>query len=261
MAKLIDPADDPNFCFEAWTDLEASLSTAACFYVAVTTSADSGASPHDVNYDFRHPDVVAQLRRSVEAGWEVGLHASINASRIPNRIGDERAMLEGVLGAYQVEGVRHHYWSLDPELPERTLWRHAAAGMTYDSSLGLNDFPGFRRGMMWPFRPFDSERAREVPILEVPPTLMDASIFRDHVTAEEGRRQIHAHVSHVRKFGGAAVLDWHLEQLNPARLHGAGSVLSSVLTELSGDGDVYWATPQEVANWWQTRRDRIEASA
>ncbi len=192
---------------------------------------------------------------------EVGLHASINASRIPDRLGDERARLEGVLGAFQVRGVRHHYWSLDPELPERTLWHHADAGLAYDSSFGLNDSPGFRRGMMWPFRPFDRDRVREVPILEVPPTLMDASIFRDRVTADEGRRQIHAHISQVRKFGGAAVLDWHLEQLNPARLHGAGPVLGSALAELADDGDVYWATPQEVADWWQTRRERIEASA
>ena len=92
---------------------------------------------------------------------------------------------------------------------------------------------------------------------------MDASIFRDRAgTADErvAEQITHAHISQVRKFGGAAVLDWHLEQLNPARLHGAGPVLGGALAELADDGDVYWATPQEVADWWQTRRERIEAS-
>jgi hypothetical protein len=205
--------------------------------------------------------MVSQLRRAVDAGWEVGLHASINARRVPSRVADERATLESAIPGLQVTGVRHHYWALDPELPERTLWHHVDAGLTYDSSLGIDDAPGFRRGMMWPFRPFDSERGEEVPILEVPPTLMDGAIFRTRVTAEEGRRRIEEHIGQVRKFGGAAVLDWHLEQLNPARLRGAGPVLGSVLAELAGDSDVFWATPAEIASWWRSRRARIEASA
>jgi hypothetical protein len=261
MAEIKDAVDDPNFRFVDWIDFEASLPATSCFYVAVTTSADSLGSPVDVNYDFRHPDVVAQLQRAVDTGWEVGLHASVNAHRIPNRLHDERALLESVLGGHEIRGVRHHYWALDPELPERTLWQHADAGLAYDSSLGLNDSPGFRRGMMWPFQPFDKERAEEVPILEVPPTMMDGSIFYRNVTAEEGRGRIEAHLNEVKELGGAAVLDWHLEQLNPSRLHGAGPVLTSVLAELANDSDAYWATPEQVAAWWQTRRELITASA
>jgi hypothetical protein len=260
MATLKDPIDDPNFCFEGWIDLERSLSAASCFYVAPTSSGDPGGSRDDVNYDFRHPHILAQLRRALEAGWEVGLHASINARRNPSRLHDERMMLEGALGSFPVRGVRHHYWALDSELPERTFWHQVDAGLTYDSSLGLDDAPGFRRGMMWPFRPFDPERGEEVPILEVPPTLMDGSIFRPTVTLEAGRQLIEAHLGHVRRFGGAAVLDWHLEQLNPARLHGAGPVLRDVLTDLATDGDVYWAAPQQVVSWWETRHRLIQNS-
>jgi hypothetical protein len=261
MRRLKDPENDPNFGFERWIELESSVSAASCFYVATTSSEDRTGSPDDVTYDFRHPSMVSQLRRAVDAGWEVGLHASINARRVPSRVADERATLESAIPGLRVTGVRHHYWALDPELPERTLWHHVDAGLTYDSSLGIDDAPGFRRGMMWPFRPFDSERGEEVPILEVPPTLMDGAIFRTRVTAEEGRRRIEEHIGQVRKFGGAAVLDWHLEQLNPARLRGAGPVLGSVLAELAGDSDVFWATPAEIASWWRSRRARIEAPA
>jgi hypothetical protein len=57
--------------------------------------------------------------------------------------------------------------------------------------------------------------------------------------------------------GGAVVLDWHLEQLNPKRLYGAGPILARVLAELAGDSDIYWASPYEVAQWWRTRQKML----
>ncbi|HEY0071350.1 MAG TPA: hypothetical protein VGE04_15400, partial [Chloroflexia bacterium] len=103
------------------------------------------------------------------------------------------------------------------------------------------------------------ERAKEVPILEVPPTLMDGGIFYHSVTPQEGYDRIKEHFSQVRKYGGAAVLDWHMEQLNPTRLRGAGPVLVRVLQELASDSDIYWATPDQIATWWQTRRKQLDA--
>ena len=204
---------DARLAFEAWMDVERSLGAASCFYVAVTTSADRMGSPYDVTYDFRDDHLVAPLRRAAESGWEIGLHASINAQRIPGQLRHERELLEGVLGGVRVQGVRHHHWALDPELPERTLWEHVEAGLSYDSSLGLNDAAGFRRGMAWPFEPFDRERGTEVPILEIGPTLMDGSIFYRRPGLERGRRLIREHLDLARELGTAAVLDWHAEHL------------------------------------------------
>jgi hypothetical protein len=261
LAPMKPALEDPNFCFEQWLEIEGSLPAASCFYVAVTTSADRVGSPVDVEYDFRQPDLADQLRRAVERGWEVGLHASVNARTIPGRFAEEKSMLESVLGGYHVKGLRHHFWALDPQLPERIFWQHAEAGLTYDSSLGLNDAPGFRRGMIWPFHPFDPERGVEIPLLEVPPTLMDGGIFYRSVTPEAGYQQIKDHLRQVAGYGGAAVLDWHMEQLNPARLGGAGPILVRVLKELASDSDIYWATPAQISSWWQTRRKQLDAIA
>lgn len=256
-ARLPDPVDDPNFCFPAWDELESSVGARSCFYVAVTSSADPLGAPFDVNYDYRHPAMVRALHDALERGCEIGLHASINAHRLDGRIAEERALLEGVLDDHPVEGVRHHYWALDREHPEGTLDLHAKAGFVYDSSLGLNDTPGFRRGMVWPFTPFDPRRENALALLEVPPTLMDGAVFYRAVTAEEGRRRIDAHVEAVKAAGGAVVFDWHLEQLNPTRLHGAGAALANVLRALAGDSDVHWTTPIGAARWWRERRERI----
>lgn len=260
-ASLPAPEADPNFCFERWREFEGSLSARSCFYVSTINSADRAGAAIDVTYDFRHPEIVAQLRQSAERGWEIGLQASTYAHRFPGRVHEEREMLESVLDGHTVSGVRHHYWALDPEVPERTMWLHAGAGLTYDSSLGFNDMPGFRRGMAWPFQPFDRERSEAVPLLELPPTLMDGSIFYQRVSAEDGRRGIEAHLDEVRSVNGAAVLDWHLEQLNPARLNGAGAALLSVLTGLAADSDVWWATPDQLVTWWKARRDRLTSDA
>ena len=258
---LLDPSLDPNFCFPKWAELESSCRARSCFYVAVTTSGDRTGAAVDVNYDFRHPAIVAALHEAVDRGCEIGLHASIKAHRIDGRFAEEPALLEGVLDGHRVEGVRHHYWSLDPNSPESTLELHAKAGLSYDSSLGLSDTPGFRRGMIWPFVPFDRRRSEELPILEVPPTLMDGAIFYQRVTAEEGRRQIEAHVDAVKAAGGAVVFDWHLEELNPVRLNGAGPVFAEFLRALADDPDAHWATPVEVARWWRERRERIAQAA
>ena len=257
LAPLPAPGAAPNFCFERWREFEGSFSARSCFYVSTVNSADRTGAAIDVTYDFRHPEIVAQLLQSAEQGWEIGLHASTNAYRFPGRVHEERETLESVLGGHRVSGVRHHYWALDPEIPERTLWFHAGAGLTYDSSLGFNDIPGFRRGMAWPFHPFDRERSEAVPLLELPPTLMDGSIFYQRVSAEDGRRDIAAHLDEVKSANGAAVLDWHLEQLNPTRLNGAGAALISVLTELAADSDVWWATPDQVVTWWKARHERL----
>jgi hypothetical protein len=158
-------------------------------------------------------------------------------------------------------GVRHHYWAVDPQLPERTLWDHVAAGLQYDSSFGLNDIPGCRRGIAWPFQPFDRDRTKTVPILEIPPTLMDGGIFYRDISADTGHRELKRHFERVFQYGGSVVLDWHLEQLNPKRLHGAGPALSRILLELVDDSDIFWASPGELTTWWQDRRNRLRPRA
>jgi hypothetical protein len=239
--------------------LEGAIPSVSCFYIAVTTSADLHASSVDVCYDFRHLAMVAALCQALEAGWEVGLHASVNAKQDPGRFVVEKQLLESQLCGYRVRGLRHHYWAMDSNTPERTLWAHAAAGFDYDSSLGLNDSPAFRRGMAWPFQPFDRDRAERVPILEIPPTLMDGGIFSHKITPDKGYWQMKQHIKRVFSLGGCVVFNWHLEQLNPNRLRGAGPILARVLQELSEDSNIFWTSPAQLSDWWRSRQRQLAA--
>jgi hypothetical protein len=228
--------------------------------VAVVSSADRGSCKDDVDYDYRDDAIVNAMRECIDTGFEIGLHASINAKQDPKRMTRERELLESVLDGYRLRGVRHHYWSMESQFPERTLRSHADAGFSYDSSFGLNDAPGFRRGACWPFTPFDRERAEALPILEVPPTLMDGAIFSNPIAPQDGCEQIRRHIRSIADAGGAVVLDWHLEQLNPGRLHGAGPALQQVLLEFVGDSEVFWASPAKIDDWWRERRKQIAAT-
>lgn len=249
-----DPRRDPNLRFRDWVDFAGSLGGRQTFYVAVRPFWERGAHPRDVGYDFRHPAILDSLREARDRGAEIGVHASINAKLSQARMTEERERLAVALGGYQVRGLRHHFWATDAELPERTSWLHAAAGFDYDSSFGLNDAPGFRRGMAWPFEPFDHERGERIPLLQIPPTMMDGGVFYRDVTPEEGTAQMRSHFADVFAHGGAAVLDWHMEQMNPARLRGAGPLLIAVLRDLAADSEVWWPSAAELCDWWRERR-------
>ncbi|MBO6576731.1 MAG: hypothetical protein JJ896_13965 [Rhodothermales bacterium] len=244
--RSLPVGEDANFGFRFWQDLERSLGGRGCFYVAVRSACARDGHPQDVPYRAQDPEVVAAMRTAVEAGWEIGLHASIACQAEPERFLEERAMLERLIGV-PVRGVRHHFWALRPGAPEHTWRAQDAAGFAYDSSLGSNDAPGFRRGLAWPFIP------NGTGLLQVPPTLMDGGLFYTGPEPAEGRAAIRRHLQTVFGLGGAAVLDWHLEQSNPTRLHGAGPALVDALDAVRARGDIWVTTPSDAADWWRHR--------
>ncbi|NNE69517.1 MAG: hypothetical protein HKN29_04045 [Rhodothermales bacterium] len=248
--RSLPAAEDPNFGFEFWRQVEEGLGGRGCFYVAVRSADEPGAHPADVPYHAADPEMVAAMRALTRAGWEIGLHASIHAARDPGRFAREKEQLEALLDGAPVRGVRHHYWALNGERPRETWRAQKAAGFAYDSSLGTNDAPGFRRGVAWPV--FTGPDC----VLQVPPTLMDGAIFYEQPTPEEGESAIRTHLQQVFALGGAANLDWHLEQSNAGRLSGAGPALLRALSAVRGRSDIWVTTPGDMAAWWEVRRQR-----
>ena len=248
---------DPNLCFDKWVALQQQLQASSAFYIATTTSADKIGAPQDVTYNYRDPVFLAEVNKTLEAGFEIGLHGSINAWRSKNGIILEKEALQAELPNAKIEGIRNHYWSMDDVTPENTLKMHQDAGFFYDSTLGLNDAPGFRRGMVWPYIPFNPVSGFALDIIEVPPTLMDGGVFYHEVDRDEGVKKIRKHIKAIENVGGAVVLNWHLEQMNPANLRQAGPALEQALMELVHREDIYWCSPREIANHWATRKEKI----
>jgi hypothetical protein len=86
---------------------------------------------------------------------------------------------------------------------------------------------------------------------------MDGAIFYQAVAPEEGYEAIKRHVEQAFGIGGCVVFDWHMEQLNPKRLSGAGPVFAKVLLELAEDSNIFWACPSQLTDWWQDRQRRL----
>lgn len=208
------PDRDPNFGFDSWMKFEASIGSRSTFYVATTTSAQLGSSNEDVAYDVRDPEIVTAINRCADSGWEVSLHASINASHSSDRIQSEKNILSEVLADKEISGVRHHYWAIDCIRPETTWNHHKSAHLQYDSSLGMNQHPGFRRGVAWPFLPFDARVGLPIDVVQIPPTLMDGAVDKIAASYSDKLNLIDEHLAIISEVGGLGVLDWHLEQSN-----------------------------------------------
>lgn len=107
------------------------------------------------------------LNQTREAGHEIGLHLSIDASLqrdSVDRVLEEKDGLAAWVG--NVQSVRAHWLMFDIHA---SMQAFREAGLICDSSYGYNRMPGFRAGSSFPF-------FRE-GVLEVPLILQDGAFF------------------------------------------------------------------------------------
>jgi hypothetical protein len=203
--------------FRDWIDLTHRFGTRPTFYFMARRGSllEFMAGTPDTFYDvgsraFR--ELFVELR---DAGAEVGLHASYRAFHSADVLRAERERIESVAGV-RVLGNRHHYWHMDPDDPNETLRRHEEAGFMYDSSLGLEYYPGWRRGICHPFRPYHPAQRRAISTVQVPPAWMDDHFDRrrsvNHIAdADAAASQL---LNTAKSLGGVCVVDYHARGMN-----------------------------------------------
>jgi hypothetical protein len=172
-------------------------------------------------------------------------------------IRDEVSRLESASGS-AVRGNRHHYWHLDPADPNTTLARHAEAGLDYDSSLGLEYYPGFRRGICHPFRPFHPATRRVIDTVQLPPAWMDDHFDRrlekNGITDPDGAgRRLVTAAAHA---AGIVVVDYHSRGMNREVYPRWGAWLERFArTELLAR--VVFHLPHEIATMYRRHEQRL----
>lgn len=201
------------------------------------------------------PELWPTLRDMAEEGWEFGLHPSLHAKDKPGAFDAGRRWLEDVVEA-PVRGVRHHYLALDWHHPTATLRQHAAAGFAHDSSLGWRDTAGFRAGSALPYRPLDPDTGSELPLVELPMTIMDGQVLNNHHAEASARATVRAVIEQVRRHKGILVLNWHQETASDAYCYrGYHDFFTGLLSDLLPGAWV--ATPQQVVEHWQSREQAL----
>ena len=87
----------------------------------------------------------------------------------------------------------------------------------YDSSLGLEYYPGWRRGICHPFRPYNPKQRRAIGTVQVPPAWMDDHFDRrrsvNHIGDPDGAAK-HLLLTAL-SLGGICVVDYHARGMNP----------------------------------------------
>ena len=250
LASSIQRRPDPYFGFAGWAEAERAVGARSAFFLYARSEVPR--HPRDPVYVIdRHPrwDI---LRTLADAGWELGTHAGIHAAESGEGLRGERFALEEAIGR-PVQGLRHHYWSLDWRSPSATFERHVDAGYQYDCSIAWRDRPGFRAGTSLPYFPVSATGERLLALVEIPTCLMDGHLFEflrlDTDAAASSAERLRERTAHA---GGVFNIDWHERAFcDRFSYEGWATVALRILSSFSSDA--WLTTPNDLAAWWRSR--------
>lgn len=172
----------------------------------------------DADYELEHPAIRQLLRRIHQRGHEVGLHPSFNTYLEPRLLAQEAERLRRVCSE---EGIRQDSWGgrmhyLRWRQPI-TLQAWHDAGMSYDSTLGYAEVPGFRCGTCMEYPAFDPVRGRGLALRIRPLIAMEVSVISSqYLGLGVGGAALEKFLDlkrACRAVGGAFTLLWHNSSL------------------------------------------------
>lgn len=246
--------------FESWMALERSLGYRSAFYFTTRRGSLVGHAlgTPDPFYDITGPRFQRLFERLRSDGFEVGLHASYRACETSDTIAGEKQALEAASGG-TVTGGRHHYWRLLPGDAAGTLRQHERAGLAYDASLAHNHYIGWRRASTWPFFPFDATLGRDLTTLQLPTGWMDAQlfVFAARNPPEDRHLLLRALADTVASHGGCLLVDVHDYVYDDVLFPGWADAYRQLFLSLAERGDIWLATPSEIAAHWRRRHHAI----
>lgn len=242
-----------------WLEFERAIGVHGVYFIGTWGTTDPQSGPYDLVYRCSDPGIMGLAAQCREFGAELGLHSGIEAWAHPGRFAQE---VDRFRTYFKVapEGFRAHYWSLRPDDPEESMASACTqTSFTYDSSLGMNQSPGFRRGIAYPFRPFSAKTGSYTGLVELPPTLMDGALFLSGKNSAQRRANLLSLSSMVRNTGGLMMLDWHSDSLWSSYMGNMTSDLLPILTEFASDSHCWFATAGEISEWCRVKRWQASA--
>lgn len=213
-------SDRPYWQFDAILELEAELGVRSSFYFLNEKRLIRDKPPREWlrprswqlyagRYDITDDEIVDVIRTLDRRGWEVGMHGSYDSYDDPDRLADEKATLEAILG-HEVVGGRQHYLNLDRP---RTWRHHREIGLRYDASLGSSTEYGFD-GRYDVVRPFDDE------FVVFPLTIMETALLDDAPSIDHAWSECRRLLTEARERDAVMTVLWHPRYMNEAEFPG-----------------------------------------
>lgn len=251
--RLLDSTPDDFWLFEPIMSQEDKYGFRSTFFLSSVNCFHEWGVSWDVAYDIESPEFQPVFEKMRERKFEIGLHASYNAYEDKERFVYEKEKLQETTGC-NLKGLRHHYWHLGQD-EGKTLRMHEEAGFEYDSSIGFNEKPGFRRNVALPFYPFDRERNQVIRCLQLPVICMDASLFHQPVKVDEAVKKFLATINILKEYCGLGIINWHVRASYPQnkRYGSWGEAYMKILECLSSDSSIWVASLGEINSWLKKR--------
>jgi hypothetical protein len=224
---------------DAWDNLEAVATQVAqyggrsTFFILPTSAKAPDGTP---NADYRlTPKLWRRLRQLEKRGFELGLHSSLGTSTSLGRLHNEikRTSLKAV-------GGRVHYLSWEPRLTPRITFLQDF--FSYDSTLGFAEYFGFRHSYCLPFYPFDFASGLAVEFLEIPLTIMDATLHHPNylqLSPAEIMPALAPVFAEIKRFGGVASILWHNENFDPNNTQNGPQQFHGIMRHLQHQGAAF----------------------
>ncbi len=183
----------------------------------------------DIPYSLTSPWLKDFFRSLNDAGFEIGIHPSMNTYVDGNAFIRERKMLRDAIG-HEINSVRQHYLRFTAG---KTLDVWEKAGMKYDSTLGFSREVGFRNSLAFPYPLFNFAEDRISSVTELPLIIMDGTLSENKtITNDQALRRMKSLIAETKLAGGAAAILFHNSIADPIDFPGYTGIYSEVLREV-----------------------------
>lgn len=232
--------ENPYWNFERWMALEGAYKVRSTFYFM----EGRRIGRYGRRYNCRRLRGVIQKLH--DGGWEIGLHGSYSAWRDSKQLMLERTALERTLGD-QVTGHRQHYLRFDSD---RSYSVYQETGFDYDTTLGYNDFIGYRAGTSFPFFPYTCGGIMEIPLVA-----MDHALVKQGLSSQTGF--LLSLLQKTEAEEGCVSFLWHQDAFDDYHYPGWSDprwreAYEGILRYVVDRGG-WAATGRDMATWWRER--------
>ena len=216
---------DPNNIIDDLSKVNTRYKSQAIFFFMSTRST----LPQDqCYYSIEDAQVKSTCINLSKQGHTLGFHPSFNTSKNSLLMKKEIGSFRNALNT-PVFHSRQHYLRVD--VPE-TFNNLEESQLTYDSSLGYSEEPGFRCGTCYPFPLFDVYKKRKMNVVELPFICMDTTLLvHQKRSAHEIKEIIGNLIETVRNHKGIFVMLWHNNYLGRMEYSWVRRIHDSILAE------------------------------